>query len=602
MTATFVHDFGILFLVILALSFIVKFLKQPIIVGYVLAGLVFSLASSTSGEQVIILSSLGITFLLFLMGMEFDLKSLKSLGKDIILITLQKSLVFFAVAFGLAKLFGFSNIYSVYIGILFMFSSTLLVAKWIDDKKETNTLYGRMALGILVTEDILAIIALTFLGVVQEKSLTNLIIIPISGMLILLAATFFARYVLNLLLKFAVKHSELLFISSLGLCFAFVELAPLLGYSETIGAFLAGIVIANTAYKNDIYSRMKPLIIFFNMLFFVGLGFQLNTPLTKNAILLIGILCLLALMLKPAVTYFLLRKRGYDSKTSFLVGADLSQLSEFGIIVVAGGAASGAIGYDLGAISVIAVISTMVLSSYLIKYDRKLFKSSETFISKFDKMFKHKDMNEQSIESTGDFSVILFGYHDVGKELYSKIMNMGKKIMVVENDPTNIDLLKKENIPCIYSSVSNSDFFERLSLAKTELVISSLMDIDENKIILKNAKESNPSSTVILTAKNLKDSLELYAENADYVICPTYLNREEVIVVLEDYATDINKIIDKRLKEYAVLKEMEKKREALERENSFLSIDEFLKRVTAKPQEPTFKEAVDAHQKPAQEA
>lgn len=585
--ASFIHDFGILFLIIVFFSFIIKIAKQPIIIGYVIAGLFFSfyLTDPSRSEQIVVLSELGITFLLFLMGLEFDLKSLKYLGKDILIVTIQQSLIFFGLAFGIAKLFGFSIISSVYIGILFMFSSTLLVAKWIDDKKETNTLYGKITLGILIVQDVIAIIALSFLSVIQEKSIIKIFIAPLTGIALLVIVVLFARYALNWLLKFTIKYPELLFIFSLGVCFFFVEIAPILGYSETIGAFLAGIIIANTAYKNDVYTRLKPLIVFFNMLFFVGLGFQINTTMTLNLVLVIALLCLLSLTVKPFVIYYTLKRRGYDIKTAFITGLNLAQLSEFGSIIIMSGIASGVINGGVNAIAVISIILTMILSSYLIKYDKQIFKYFEPHLKKIESKFKDEDFEKMGDHhKVSNHNIIFFGYHDIGKELYSKIDKMGKKLLVIENDPQNIEILKKEKVAHIYNSVNNPDFFEKIDLSKSELVISSIIDIEDNKMIIKQAKRHNAKCTVIVTAKSLKDSLDLYANNADYVICPFYLNEQQVSVLLEDYTTDINKVITKKINDITQIKEIERKKLENRKASAFLDIDSFFKRISKKPE------------------
>lgn len=580
----FIHDFGILFLIIVLFSFLIKVIKQPIIIGYVMAGLLFSfmVIDPARSEQITAISALGITFLLFLMGIEFDLKSLKHLGKDILIVTAIQSVIFFGIAFGLAMLFEFGIMPSIYIGILFMFSSTLLVAKWIDDKKETGTLYGKIVLGILVVQDIIAIIALSFLSVLSEKSWIKVIISPLKGILLLIIVVLFIRYALNYLFKIAVKYPELLFIFSLGVCFLFAEIALYLGYSETIGAFLAGITIANTLYKNDVYTRLKPLIVFFNMLFFVGLGFQLKVALSPKIIVFIAILCILSIIVKPIIVYLTLKQRGYDLKTSFIAGLNLAQISEFGMIIITGGVTSGVFGKEIGAIAVISIIATMLLSSYLIKYDKLIFRKFEKHLRKIDEKFKTKKVYDSNYEIVNEYNIIFFGYHEIGKELYSKLANMGKKVLVIENDPSNIAMLKKDNVPYIYHSINSPDFFEKISFCKAELVISSLIDIDDNKTILKETKASNPKSTVILTAKNLKDSLELYGSNADYVICPSYLNEQQISVILDDYSTDITKVLTKKINDMAKLKEIEKKRSETLEKNRFFDIDTFFRKITTR--------------------
>lgn len=585
---TFIHDFAILFLTIVVFSFLVKVIKQPIIIGYVLAGLFFSfmITDPSRSGQIIILSDLGIMFLLFLMGLEFDLKSLKHLGKDILIVTAIQSVIFFGIAFALGLAFGFDLVTCIYIGILFMFSSTLLVAKWINDKKESGTLYGKIALGTLIVQDVIAIIALSFLSVIQEKSIIKIVIAPLTGIALLLIVVLFARYFLNHLFRIAVRFPELLFIFSLGICFLFVIIAPLLGYSETIGAFLAGLVIANTLYKNEVYTRLKPLIIFFNMLFFVGLGFQINVGLSLKLVVFIIILCLLSLVIKPIVIYWTLKKRGYDLKTAVITGLNLAQLSEFGIIIIAGGVTSGVVGKEIGAIAIISIILTMICSSYLIKYDKIIFKKFEPHLRKLDERFIPKKAMDSNFEKILEYNVIFFGYHDIGKELFAKMSSMGKKVLVIESDPSNIEAMKKEGIPYMYNSINNHDFFDNISFSKADLVISSLIDIEDNKIIIKHAKESNSKSTVILSAKNLKDSLELYNFGADYVICPTYLNEQQVSIVLYDYATDIKRLLVKKTRDFAKLKEIEKKRNEIAEKNKFFDIDTLFRQLSTIKEEP----------------
>ncbi len=577
----FIQEFGILFLIIVVISFIIVRMKQPMVLGFVLAGLLFSFfitKGSASEEQIIILSELGITFLLFLMGLEFDLKGLKHMGKDIVIATLLQSVIFFLLALGPALLLGFSLIESIYLSFLFMFSSTLLVVKILENKKETTTLRGRIVLGILIIQDIFAILALTLLGIIQEKSFAKFLLVPVEGLALLAIAFVFARWLLNPLLRVAARYPELLFIFSLGICFLFVEISPLLGFSATIGAFIAGVTLANTEYKTDIYGRLKPLIIFFTMLFFVGLGFQIEFNLALKAVLFTVFLCVINFLVKPFIVYFTLRMRGYDMKTSFISGINLSQLSEFGIIIVASGMFLGILSKEIGAIAILSVITTMIISTYTIKYEKSIFRFFEPRLRKIDERFPKKNVASDRVDISA-YNIIFFGYYDVGKEMFSKFSTTGKKIMVIENDPINIEALKRQKIPYVYNSVTNPYFFEHLDFSKTEMVFSSLVDIEDNKMIIQKVKHDNPKAVAILTAKSLKNSLELYANNADYVIYPSYVNQRNVYVLLQDYATDIKKLVEKKFSDIASLSEMDRKQRALESTTIF-NIDDFLERLS----------------------
>ncbi len=576
---SFILDFGLLFLVIVVISFLVKLIKQPIIIGYIISGFIFSFFIAGGGvteEQILLMAELGITFLLFLMGLEFDFNNLKYLGKDIFISTTLQSLIFFALAFPLALLLGFSSKESAYLAILFMFSSTLLVTKWLEDKKETPTLHGKITLGILIVQDVFAILILTLLNVSQETGITDIFLVPLKGLVLLAVAFIFVKYILNHLLKMALRYPELLFVSSLGVCFLFVEISPLLGYSTTIGAFIAGVTLANTEYKNDVLGRLKPLIIFFNLLFFVGMGFQINTQLNLQTLVLILFFFLLCFCLKPLIIYLTLKLRGYGLKTSFLVAVNLSQFSEFGLIIISSAVLTGLVAVEVSAVAIILLVATFVLSSYFIKYDAVLFKHAEKFLKRIDAVFPVKHHLE-GVKKIAGFQILFFGYYDLGKEFYSKMEVLGKKPLVVENDQANINLLKQEKVPYLYGSVSNPYFLEHLDFTNAEIVVSSLVDVGESKMIIKTIRDKNPSAAIIVTAKSLKNSLELYDAGADYVIYPSYLNEQNVSVLLEDYTSDINKIITKKINDINRLKMRQEKLKESER---MFNINDFMKRLS----------------------
>jgi Kef-type K+ transport system membrane component KefB/voltage-gated potassium channel Kch len=583
MESHFVTLFGILLIIITAISFLVKILKQPIIIGYVLSGLAFAIFFASEHhvtDQIVVFSEVGIMFLLFLMGLEFDLKSLKYLGKDLILATFVQSTIFWAIGFGCAMALGFDLMQSAYLGILLMFSSTLLVAKWIDDKKETQTLHGKMAFGMLIIEDIIAILVLTVMSILSESSFTKILFVPLEGVILVVLGIVMSKYLLNYPLKIASKYPELLFLFGIAVCFFFVEVAPLLGYSTTIGAFIGGVVLANTLYKTELLARLKPLVTFFNMLFFVGLGFQVGFDFDLRIIAFIAVMLLLNLFAKPFIIYFNLRYRGYDMKTSFLCGIYMSQLSEFGIIILAGALAAGQITPAINSIAIISVILTMIFSSYLIKYDKQLLKKFEPFLIKIDKRFITKEINLGHGHHL-ECHILLFGYYELGKALVDKFKRMGKHIVVVENDPENADILRRDGVEVLYGSVGNPDFFEHHNFEGVEMVISSLTDIDDSKNIILEIKKRNPHAVVVVTAKNLKDSLELYKHDADYVIYTSFLNEQRISVLLDEYTSDMNKIVQKKAVDLRKLKEKDAKLK-LSKRGKFTDIDKFISDVVHK--------------------
>src|SRR3989338_10445459 len=228
---SFISDFAVLFLVVAGISILIKLIRQPIIIAYIVSGFIFSLLvkNASAGSQIMLLAELGITFLLFLMGLEFSLSSLKYLGRDIFIATTLQSIILFSIGLASALLLGFAINESTYLAILFMFSSTLLVAKLIDNMKETSSIHGKITLGILVVQDLFAIIILSILNLFKETEMAKILLVPAKGIILIAIAFIFAKYILNRLLKFSLRYPELMFVISLGVCFLFVEISPLLG-------------------------------------------------------------------------------------------------------------------------------------------------------------------------------------------------------------------------------------------------------------------------------------------------------------------------------------------------------------------------------------
>ena len=315
----------------------------------------------------------------------------------------------------------------------------------------------------------------------------------------------------------------------------------------------------------------------------MGLGFQISLDIHIRVLYLILFFFIMCILIKPLVIYLTLKMEGYDSKVSSIVGLNLAQFSEFGIIIVSSGVLGGLISKEIGTIAIISVILSMLFSSYIIKYDKFIYdkvilRYFGSFLKKIEKYLPQKEKPEQSANLT-DYQLIFFGYYDLGKELFSKLGGLGKKIIVIENDPSNIEVLKKDGIPYIYNSVANPYFFEHIDFKKAEIVVSSLIDVEDNKMIIKQAKGSNPKSILIVTAKNVKNSLELYSAGADYVIYPYYLNEQRVSVLLEDYTSDINKIISRKISDITKLKEKDSKADS---SKTMFEIDDFIKQFPKK--------------------
>ncbi|MCB9358983.1 cation:proton antiporter [Candidatus Woesearchaeota archaeon] len=533
-----VPEFGLLLIVIVGIAVITKILKQPIIIGYVLAGLFFAgyVKSNHLNDLMIAFTDLGIMVMLFLMGLEFDLKSLRYLGKEVFKATLIQSVLFFSIGYAITLPFNLSLIDRLHLAILLMLSSTLFTAKWIEDKHEIGNMHGKIVISTLIIQDIIAILAITIMGTISNDNV-NLWMIPINAIALLVIAFISIRFLMNPFFRFVSKYSELMFITSLGVCFAFGEIAHLFDYSRTIGAFIGGVILGNTIYKTDIHGKLRNLTLFFNMIFFVGLGFQIKFDLDASLIILAAVYLIISIIAKLAITYISLRSQKYDIKTSFLSSTYLANLSEFGIIMAV--ASGDLISEKLLSLIILMVIASMIISSYIIKYDRKLLEI-------LDRILKNKKRYNPDKESDSkiDAHIILFGYYEFGEEVIRQIHNMKKSCIVIDNDPEHVENAKRDNVNVMFDSPHSSDFFDHIIFKNPEVVISGRIDNTENKLIIKEMKRRY-KSTVIVTAKDIKESLELYKAGADYVIYPSYINQQQLATLLKDFSS--SKVLSKKM-------------------------------------------------------
>lgn len=572
-----IADIGIIIIFAAVVGFIIKALKQPIILAYILAGLLigpFGLHLITEQKTIEIIAELGITFLLFVVGLEMNFSKIKEVGKVVLIGGILQVVLSFLVAFVAAEVLRFKLLDSIYIGIVVAFSSTLLVVSWLADKKVLDTLAGRITVGILVLQDVLVILALSFLFNADHFSFTLLGLSLVKGLLLLACGFMLSKYVLPGLFHFAARYPELLFISSLALCFGFAFLAMKLGFSISIGAFVAGVMIANIPYSADLVTRIKALANFFNTMFFVALGMQIAVPslgkLVFPTVILLGVM----LFAKPLIVLFLVLFFSYDKKTAFLSGIYLGQASEFGLIVVAQGMVLGHVGADLLSLTILLIILSMTFSSYLIKYDDRIYYALEKYMRWMDRIFKKsKDLRMVVKEAA---SVILYGYENVDSDLLSKLKAVQHSVLVVDKNPDLIRHLRKKGVSCVYGDLSDSELLEHLEVGKVQLLISTSTETRENLFIINHFRELESKAVIIVAAHRVKDSLKLYEEGADYVVLPHYLGEKQIGVVVEDLSKDLNSVIKAKVAHIAELKKKEEHLGHIQK-IEMIPIDAFLK-------------------------
>src|SRR3989344_5592554 len=509
-----------------ALTVIARIIKQPPIIAYLITGIIVGPLflniigpSTTSSELIQLFAHIGVAFLLFIVGLSLDPRVLKELGGVSTLAGLAEIILTGGIGFLIALGVGFSNLTALYLGAAIAFSSTVVVVKILSDKKEIETLHGRIALGILIVEDFVAAIALMAIPLIKNGENYLLIIKELLIVIFLIILIFlFSYYVIRKLLDYLARNQEALFLFGIAWALIISALFDYLGFSLEIGALIAGMSLASSRYTLELGGKIKPLRDFFVILFFVFFGSQLaiaiNLSLFRTAVLF----SIVVIIGKPLIVMTILRLFGYKKRTNFLAGSSLAQISEFSLILVLLGFTLGNLNQDIMSLAVMIAIITIGVSSYSIYYSHHIFNKISAALNIFEGKRDKKDKLKET-----SYDIILFGYHRLGYKILKALKETGKTFVVIDYNPKVIISLGKSGMNSIYGDAADRNFLGELDLEKTKLIISTIPDEPSNIAIMNRIKESNSNPIFIATAEQPRTAHDLYEEGVDYVVVPHHL-------------------------------------------------------------------------------
>jgi len=531
----FLVDIAIIIVFATIVAYFAKFLKQPPVFSYIISGLILGplvLNLIKPSPALTTVSHLGIAFLLYIVGMSLDFRVLKQVGLVSVLTGVGQVLFTTTIGFFILKTLGFSNITALYLAIGLAFSSTIIIVKLLSDKGDLDTLYGRIAVGFLIVQDFIAILALIVItGLSNQVSFGNLLLETLlKGLFLVILVFGFSRVVLYSLFKSIARSQELLFISGIAwlllVSVAFVSL----GFNLEIGAFLAGLSLASIPYNQEITRKIQPLRDFFIVLFFVSLGLPLAISSIDQIIYPAILLSLFVLIGNPIIVMIWMGLLGYKKRTSFLAGLAVGQISEFSLIITALGFSLGHVDEAVLSLITLVAIITIGTSTYMIIYSDKLYSILSPYLGIFEKKETKDEISKYS--KLGTYDVILFGGHRIGRVVIDNFKDRKDKLLVIDYNPDIIDTLTKKRVPCVYGDVGNHDLLNEINLRKAKFVVSTIQNREDDLLILKYAKEINPKIKVIVTTVHMHEAFEFYKKGADYVLLPYMLSGDRVAGIL----------------------------------------------------------------------
>lgn len=535
-------------------SLIFRFFKQPEILAYILTGIIiasFHFFNSSNENLLRSLSEVGVTLLLFMVGLEIRISELLSMGKVLILASLAQILGTFIIGFLISAFFGFNIITSFYIAIALTFSSTIVVVKLLSDQMELHSLHAKFSLGILLTQDLLAIFILMFLSGINNQTGGILSLYYFAGIflkagLLFGGIAYLSKSVFPKLVEYVAKSSETLFLVSLAWVFGLAAIvsSPFIGFSIEIGGFLAGVALANSIANYQIIAKAKILRDFFIVIFFVLLGIQMSFANIPQIIVPAIVLSLFVLILKPLIVIASLSFLGYRKRTSFLTGVSLSQISEFSLILAFIGLKLGHIDQRIVSLITLVGLITFATSTYMISHWKTIYKkiSNKIDFIQRENLIKEEIQDLESLEHLKGH-VVVVGGDQMGQSIVEALENMDKDVVVVDFDPSIVKRLVNKKVHKLFGDIADLDIQQRAKIDDAKLVVSTIPDISDNLLLLKELKYKNKKAKIVMMALDSKDAKILYKEGADYVILPHLAGGRQIAkIIMENHLDKIENL------------------------------------------------------------
>lgn len=501
MHSTFiVTSLGLMILVSWLIASVARRINIPSIVTYLAVGLMILpllewlvpiLVDAGPGRKpalpgtIHVIGEVGIVLLLFIVGLELSLEKIRDVGRVAVIAGIGQVVITAAGGFVISRILGFSTLESIFLASALTFSSTVVVVKLLDQKKELDTLYGRIAVGIFLVQDMVVIAALTFLaGLGTADSVATLstawsLFKAFLGMAALLGLSVLAsRFLLVRPFGWAARSPDMLLIWSLGWCFLYVMLGEAMGLSPELGAFLAGISLAQLDCSHDLRRRAHPLMNFFVAIFFISLGAQMELESALVHLNAAVWLSLFVLIGNPVIFVWIIARSGYSERTSFLTGVTVAQISEFSFVFAALGLSSGLIEESILSLIALIGILTMALSSYMILYNHELF----SLVQKWGLLrpFRAKAEDEEERPAGMQRHFVVVGLNSMGRRLVHSLLALGEKVLSIDRDPVKLRSVPGDKV---LGSIEYLSVADEANLAQAKFAVSTLRIEDANNLL-----------------------------------------------------------------------------------------------------------------------
>jgi len=526
---------SILLGITVSVAFLMRALRQPLLIAYLLAGIIagpmFLNLLQSGGQTFDALAEFGVVLLLFVVGLSLNIHHIKNIGKIAVITGLTQITFTTTIGFLLLLAMKFSFSSAIYLALALTFSSTIIIVKLLAEKKDTESVYGRYTIGLMVVQDIVAIFIMMVVTSVGKGNGMWLEMGTLVGKIFILIGFvgITTRYIVPKLLEPVARSGEFLFIFTVTWCFGIASLLYWLGFSLEVGAIMAGLSLGSSPYHFEIASRIKPLRDFFIVIFFIILGSEMSLANISNIWGIGVVLSIFILVGNPFILYSVFRILKFTRRNSFLSGVTAAQVSEFGfVLLIVGRNANHIAGTELEIFTVVALI-TIFTSSYIITYNEQVFDFLKPFFALFG-----PDKHKQTEDKEEIYDAFVLGYHRIGWKVCEALAEKNIKYAVVDYNPEAIKRLKERHISAFFGDATDIEFLETLSLDKAKIIVSTIPEYEDELVLFKYIRKHNKKAIIIGNLYHNTYLDDLYEAGANYVMMTHLLGGQWISDIIKD--------------------------------------------------------------------
>lgn len=490
-------EFALLLLICALVGAAFVRLRQPVLIAYIVVGIavgpaVFGLV--TAHDQIDLLAQVGVAVLLFAVGLKLDLHHIRHIGPVALATGLGQLTFTIVIGFALVLALGKGWMEALYVAVALTFSSTIIIVKLLSDKRELDSLHGRIAVGFLIVQDLAVVVAMMVMSALRgtgdaagEPAGLAAVLLSLGWRLAAAAVAMFVlmRWVLPAVVAAMARSQELLLVFAIAWGVALAALGEWAGFSKEAGAFLAGFSLASTPYREAMNARLTGIRDFLLLFFFIDLGAKLELSTLGAEVVPAIVLSLFVLIGNPLIVMAIMGFMGYRKRTGFLAGLTVAQISEFSIVFVAMGITLGHIGVQALGLTTLVGLVTITVSTYMILYAQPLYERLAPWLGVFERANPFREVASESKDaSTRSAQAIVFGLGRYGGRLFEQLRADGVEVIGVDFDPEAVRELQGRGLPVLFGDGEDADFLESLPLRQACWVITTFPQWESNRALL----------------------------------------------------------------------------------------------------------------------